>query len=86
MKKSEALQQRKELIKLIEEWTRAEVLARFGRFDNLEYLDHARIEVEKRDEIRRLVFDTGDLIVLGVRWEMLKQRGRRKRKERQENE
>lgn len=74
MKRSEALQQRKELLKLIEQWTRAEVMARFGRFDNLEFGDYAMIEVEKRDEIRRLIFGTDDMLVLGARWNMLKER------------
>jgi len=79
MKRSEALQQRKDLLKLIEQWTRAEVMARLGRFDNLEFADYARIEIEKRDEIRRLLFDTDSLVVLGERWGMLKSRQREKK-------
>lgn len=79
MKKSEALQQRKELLKLIEQWTRAEIIARFGRFDNLEFLDYARIEIEKRDEIRQLLFGESELIQLAERWGLVKSK-RRKRK------
>jgi len=79
MTKTEALQQRKKLIDLIEQWTRAEVMARLGRFDNLEFADYARIEIEKRDEIRRLLFDTDSLVVLGERWGMLKSRQREKK-------
>ena len=85
MKRSEALQQRKKLLKLVEEWTRSEIMARFGRFDNLEFGDYAQIQVDKKDEIRRLIFGTDDLLVLGARWEMLKEKGRRKKKERQKN-
>lgn len=82
MTKTEALHQRKELLKLIEQWTRAEIMARFGRFNNLEFADYARIEVEKRDEIRRLVFGTDNLVELGDNWGMLKPklRGRKRGK------
>ncbi len=80
MKRSEALQQRKDLLRLLEEWTRASVMARFGRFDNLEFGDYAMIELEKKDEIRRLLFGTDDLIILGARWDMLKEKERRKKK------
>lgn len=77
MNKSEALQQRKELLRLIEEWTRAEIMARVGRFDNLEYLDYARIQIDKKDEIRRLVFDTDDILALAERWGLIKEKPRR---------
>lgn len=79
MKKSETLQQRRELLKLIEQWTRAEIMARFGRFNNLEFGDYAQIQVEKKDEIRRLVFGTDDLVELADRWEMLKPKRREKK-------
>jgi len=69
--KTEALQQRKELIKLIEHWTRAEVIARLGRFDNKGYIDFAEIQIEKKDEIRRLVFGSDDLVELGEMWEII---------------
>lgn len=80
MKKSEALQQRKELLKLIEHWTRAEIMARFGRFDNLEFAEYAQIQFEKVDEIRRLVFGTDDLVVLNARWDLVKQKRRKKKR------
>jgi len=80
MKKSEALQQRKELLKLIEQETRAEIMARLGRFDNLEYLDYARIQIEKKDEIRELVFGTSDILILGDMWGLVKPKRHRKKK------
>ena len=80
MKKSEALQQRKELIKLIEQWTRAEIMARLGRFDNLEYLDYAQIQLDKKDEIRQLVFGSSELVTLADRWGLVKDKPRRKKK------
>lgn len=80
MKKSEALQQRKELLRLIEQETRAEIVARLGRFDNLGYLDYAQIQLDKKDEIRKLIFGTSDILVLGERWELIKPKPRRKKK------
>jgi len=80
MKKLEALQQRKELLKLIEQWTRAEIIARLGRFDNLEYLDYAQIQLDKKDEIRQLVFETSDILVLGDRWGLIKPKRRKKKR------
>lgn len=80
MKKSEALQQRKELLKLIEQWTRAEIMARFGRFDSLEFGDYARVEIEKRDEIRQLVFGESELIVLAEKWGLVKSKRRKRKK------
>ena len=83
MKKSEALQQRKDLIRLITEWTRAEIISRFGRFDNLEFADYFRIKIEKEDEIRQLLFGSSELVVLGKQWGLVKDKPtRRKRKTR----
>ena len=77
MKKSEALQQRKELLRLIEEWTHAEIMARVGRFDNLEYADYFRTKLEKEDELRTFIFGTSNLIELGTRWGLIKEKPRR---------
>lgn len=68
MTKTEALQQRKKLLKLIEQWTRAEIIARLGRFDNKGYIDYANMQVDKKDEMRKLVFGTDDLVELGEMW------------------
>ena len=82
MKKSEALQQRKEILRLIEEQTRAEIMVRFGRFDNLEYADYFRIKLEKEDELREFIFGTSDLIELGTRWGLIKEKHNRRKKAR----
>ena len=68
MTRTEALQQRKELIILIKHWTRAEIIARHGKFDNKGFIDYANVQVDKKDEIRRLVFGTDDLLELGEQW------------------
>ena len=68
MTKTEALQQRKQLITLIEQWTRAEIIARLGKFDNKGHIDYAEIQVKKKDEIRKLAFGDDDLVKLGEAW------------------
>jgi len=67
MKRSDA----NKLWKLVEQWTRAEIIARFGRFDNLEFAEYFRTKIDKEDEIRELVFGTSDLVQLGTRWGIL---------------
>ena len=81
MKRSEALQQRRKLLNLIEQETRAEIIARLGRFDNnIGFADYYRIMLEKKDEIRQLVFGESELIVLAERWGLVKPTKRRKKK------
>jgi len=63
-----------QMSKLIEQWTRAEIMARFGRFDNLEYANFAYIQIDKANTIRELLFGTSDLVELGLKWGMLKKR------------
>ena len=53
-------------------WTRAEIMARLGRFDNLEYINYAIIENELRDKIREKLFGSSNLVILGEKWNMLK--------------
>lgn len=55
----------KKLIKLVDEWTRAEAMARFGRFDNLEYIDYFVIKINKENEIRKLLYGTDSLVTIG---------------------
>lgn len=70
MRKAEALKQRKELLKLIEEWTKAEVLARLGASEFFTCWAHR--EVELRDKVREKALGTSDFMVLAARWGMLK--------------
>jgi hypothetical protein len=68
------------LKRLIREWTRAEIMARFGQFDNLEFVDYALIQRDKVDEIRVLLYDTDDLCQLGLAWGMLRDKKEKQRK------
>ena len=76
MKKSEA----KKLWQLVEQWTRAEVMARLGRFDNLEFADYYEIKLKKEDEIRELVLGTSNQVELAQRWNMIKKKRKRGKK------
>ena len=71
--------QAKKLVKLLEQETRCEIMARFGRFDNLEYGDYARKQIELKDKIRKMLFGTSVVVELGHQWNML-QFGKRKKK------
>ena len=86
MKKSEALQQRKELIKLIEEMARVEIDLRFGnfvdKFNNLALVEYSNRKIEVREKIWELVFGTSDLAVLADRWGLIKGKPRRQQMKR----
>jgi len=79
IKKSQAIH----IIKLLEEWTRAEIMARYGPFKSLEYADYFMAKLEKKDELRKYLFGSSKLLELGIEWGILKERlNRRKRKRR----
>ena len=73
--------QAKKLVKLLEQETRCEIMARFGRFDNLEYADYAVKQIELKEKIRKMLFGTSVIVELGHQWGMLKYHGKRKKKE-----
>ncbi len=72
IKKSQA----KHLLKLIEEMTQAEVLARLGRFNKLEYADWYMVSIKKREELLEYIFETSSLVELGKRWGLLGRTGK----------
>lgn len=76
IKKSQA----KRILKLLEECTRAEIMARIARIRFPEYADYYMIKLDKEKELREYVFGTDDLVVLGERWGILKKKTDRKRK------
>ena len=82
MKKSEALQQRKNLIKLIKDLTRVEIEFLFSnkfadRFDNLKLVEYANNKIEVTNKIREEVFGESELAVLAERWGLTKEKPRR---------
>ena len=66
----------KQILKLLNQWTRAEIMARFGHFESLEFAEYYRIKLDKADEIRRLVFGTDSLLKLGYKWKLIKRSGK----------
>lgn len=56
------------ILKLLRQETQAEVMARLGVMSSSEWGDAFEAKLDKLDEIRRFVFGTDDLHVLGIRW------------------
>lgn len=71
--------QAKRLVELLEREARCEVMARLGRFDNLEYAEYAVKQIEYKNKIRKMLFGTSEIIQLAEMWGMAKH-GKRKRK------
>jgi len=61
-----------ELYALIKKWTAAEIMARLGALDTKRGVDFYQTMLSTEDEIRKLLYETDDLLVLGVRWGMLR--------------
>ena len=62
----------KNLLELIEQWTRAEIMARLGQLGGSSSTDFAFIKIEKENEIRKLLYGTDSLVKLGDEWNLLK--------------
>ena len=78
MRKSEAIK----VYELLEQWTRADVMSRMGRFDNLEFADYAMIKIEKENEIRELLYGTSNIAELYDKFGLGKRRKKKKKKKR----
>ena len=61
----------KQLYELIEQWTRAEIMARLGQL-GVSSIDFAAIKIKKENEIRKLLFETDNLVILGKKWGLFK--------------
>jgi len=55
----------KQLKKLVEQWTRAEVMSRSPAVAFPDYGDYFKIKLDKANEIRELLYGTSDLITIG---------------------
>ena len=75
IKKSEAIH----IMRLLKQWSRAEVMARLGRFDNLEFADYFKIKIEKENELREYLYGSSNLVTLGERWGLLRKKKRRRK-------
>ncbi len=79
----------KKLLKLIKQWSKAEVMSRIGVCKGLAFGDYFSIHIDKKDKIRELLYGTSDLVELGKKWglplvEGNDEKNRRKKKTKQE--
>jgi hypothetical protein len=65
------LEDRKRLYKLIEEWTRAEVMARIGPIGWPDCGDYHFEATKREDQIRELIYGTSNLVELGLKFGIL---------------
>jgi hypothetical protein len=59
---------RKELYRLIEQWTRCELCYRFGAMGVPEFMQGHADHMDYEDKIRDLMFGTHDMLELATRW------------------
>lgn len=68
------------ILQLIEEETRYEIIARLVPMHQNDFTCYANKQIEKKDELRKLVFGSSCLVELGMRWGILEQRSTKKHK------
>lgn len=74
------------LHELVEQWTRAEVMARMAPLGITDTTEYAMLEVELRDRVREHAFGTSDLVELGDLFKLpLRPRRRKKKKKRRKH-
>ncbi len=76
IKKSQA----RRILKLLEQETRAEIMARHGLISSGGYGKYFQMKLDKLDELRAYVFGTSDLVELGYRWGLPVGKKKKKRK------
>jgi len=71
----------KQLFKLVDQWTREEIMARLGDYDpsGLGFADHYIYKIRIEEKIRKLVYGTDDLVAIGLANGLLKPRTKSKR-------
>lgn len=70
--------QARQLVKLLEQWTRAEIMARCAPLGWPDAGDYHFQKLEIENKIRRGLFGTDDLFSLGQKWCMLKDKKHKK--------
>ena len=69
----------KKVIRLVEEMTSAEIMARLGNMAC--DIDWYSIYLKKKGELQEYLFGTSDYVTLGQRWGLLKESKKKKYKE-----
>ncbi len=70
----------RELLELLEDYTRYDVAARLGDIPRDLFTNLTQVTVDKMDEIRRFVYGSDDMVKLGLDWGILKARTRKRKK------
>lgn len=70
LKIQKKLKRYKKLKKLIEQWTRAEVMSRVGECRGMGYGDYFMESLNVRDKIREMLYGTSDLIELAAKFDL----------------
>jgi hypothetical protein len=68
----------KKLVKLIEKWTRCEIMARLAPLTSKEACDYYQESLNFENKIRKKLFGSSDLVQLGEEWGMIKPKKIRK--------
>lgn len=67
------------LLELVEQWTRCEIAARYGRMGGTGWQQFAKLLLDCTDAIREKAFGTSDLLVLDARWEVTEKKKKKVR-------
>ena len=70
----------KKVMSLVEQMTRAEIMARYGPFGNSGGTEWYSIYLDKKDELQEYLFGSSDYIKLGIQWGLLKENKKQKSK------
>jgi hypothetical protein len=60
------------LCKLIEQWTRAEILARYARLHRKDYIDYVQLSVKLQNKVRKYALGSGNILELGYKWNLIR--------------
>lgn len=66
------------VLKLIKASTRAEIIARHGDCKGLGFGDYFQEHIKLDNKIRELLYGSSDLVTLGLKWGLLKEKDRTK--------
>ncbi len=68
----------KKVIRLVEEMTRAEIMARLGTFGDIDWYS---IYLAKKDELQKYLFGSSDYVKLGIQWGILQENKSKSKKQ-----
>ena len=72
----------KKVLAIVEEMTRAEIMARHGSFGDVDWYS---IYIKKKDELQEYLFGSSDFVKLGIQWGILQNTTTKKKKYKEED-